>query len=70
MDGWMAGCVYAYTCICVYTGQDGKTRYAIENATRTRIVIADQHIHILGSFANIKVVCMHVCMYVCRYVCM
>lgn len=36
-------------------GQDGKTRFAIENATRTRIVIADQHIHILGSFANIKV---------------
>ena len=35
-------------------GQDGKTKYAIENATRTRIVIADQKIHILGSFANIK----------------
>jgi RNA-binding protein PNO1 len=36
-------------------GQDGKTRFAIENATRTRIVMADQKIHILGSFANIKV---------------
>lgn len=35
-------------------GQDGKTKYAIENATRTRIVIADQKIHILGSFTNIK----------------
>lgn len=35
-------------------GQDGKTKYAIENATRTRIVIADQKIHIMGSFANIK----------------
>jgi RNA-binding protein PNO1 len=35
-------------------GQDGKTKYAIENATRTRIVVADQKIHILGSFANIK----------------
>ena len=35
-------------------GQDGKTRYAIENATRTRIVIADQKIHIMGSFSNIK----------------
>lgn len=35
-------------------GQDGKTRYAIENATRTRIVIADHKIHILGSYANIK----------------
>ena len=35
-------------------GEDGKTKYAIENATRTRVVIADQKIHILGSFANIK----------------
>ena len=35
-------------------GQDGKTKYAIENATRTRLVIADQKIHIMGSFANIK----------------
>ena len=35
-------------------GQEGKTKYAIENATRTRIVMADQKIHILGSFANIK----------------
>jgi RNA-binding protein PNO1 len=35
-------------------GQDGKTKYAIENATRTRIVVADQKVHILGSFANIK----------------
>jgi|EP00945_MAST-04E_sp_MAST-4E-sp1_P004599 RNA-binding protein PNO1 len=35
-------------------GQDGKTKYAIENATRTRIVVADTKIHILGSFANIK----------------
>jgi|UniRef100_K3WKW4 RNA-binding protein PNO1 len=35
-------------------GQDGKTKYAVENATRTRIVLADQKIHILGSFANIK----------------
>ena len=33
---------------------DGKTRYAIENATRTRIVLADSKIHVLGSFANIK----------------
>jgi RNA-binding protein PNO1 len=35
-------------------GQDGKTKYAIENATRTRIVIADLKVHIMGSFANIK----------------
>jgi len=36
-------------------GQDGKTRNAIENATRTRIVVADDRIHILGSYANIRV---------------
>jgi len=36
-------------------GQDGKTRFAIENASRTRIVVADQHVHILGSYANIRV---------------
>jgi len=36
-------------------GQDGKTRFAIENATRTRVVIADRKIHLLGSYANIRV---------------
>jgi RNA-binding protein PNO1 len=36
-------------------GQDGKTRFAIENATRTRIVIADKRIHMLGSYANLRV---------------
>mmetsp|Transcript_8574 Transcript_8574/g.19239 ORF Transcript_8574/g.19239 Transcript_8574/m.19239 type:complete len:260 (+) Transcript_8574:93-872(+) len=35
-------------------GQDGKTRFAIENATRTRIVIADSRIHLLGSYTNIR----------------
>ncbi|MCL7040295.1 hypothetical protein MKW94_007291 [Papaver nudicaule] len=37
------------------SGKGGKTRFAIENSTRTRIVVADTRIHILGSFANIKV---------------
>lgn len=36
-------------------GKDGKTKYAIENATRTRIVLADSKIHILGGFLNIKI---------------
>jgi RNA-binding protein PNO1 len=36
-------------------GQDGKTKFAIENATRTRIVIADQKIHIMGSYSNIAI---------------
>mmetsp|Transcript_19832 Transcript_19832/g.21562 ORF Transcript_19832/g.21562 Transcript_19832/m.21562 type:complete len:221 (+) Transcript_19832:66-728(+) len=34
-------------------GQDGKTKYAIENATKTRIVVADQKIHIMGNYSNI-----------------
>ncbi|ERN20152.1 hypothetical protein AMTRI_Chr06g179070 [Amborella trichopoda] len=37
------------------SGKGGKTKFAIENSTRTRIVIADSKIHILGSFLNIKV---------------
>ena len=36
-------------------GAGGKTRIAIENATRTRIVVADAKIHVLGAFANIAV---------------
>ena len=35
-------------------GQDGKTRFAIENATRTRIVLAETRIHVLGSYQNIS----------------
>ena len=35
-------------------GKDGKCKYAIENATKTRIVLAESKVHILGSFANIK----------------
>lgn len=36
-------------------GKDGKTRFTIENVTRTRVVVADTKIHILGSFQNIKI---------------
>ena len=36
-------------------GKDGKTKFAIENASRTRIVLADSKIHILGVFKNIHV---------------
>lgn len=35
-------------------GKDGKTRFTIENASRTRIVLADSKISILGTFGNIK----------------
>lgn len=36
-------------------GQGGKTRHAIENATKTRIVLAHTKVHVLGTFSNIKV---------------
>ncbi|CAA7271470.1 unnamed protein product [Cyclocybe aegerita] len=36
-------------------GQDGKTKFTIENTTRTRIVLADTKIHVMGSFQNIKI---------------
>ncbi len=35
--------------------QGGKTKHAIENATRVRIVVADTKVHILGAFSNISV---------------
>lgn len=36
-------------------GKGGRTRTTIENASRTRIVLADSKIHILGSYRNIRV---------------
>ncbi|MCJ1247436.1 pre-rRNA-processing protein pno1 [Trapelia coarctata] len=36
-------------------GKDGKTKFAIENASKTRVVLADQKIHILGGFRNIHI---------------
>jgi RNA-binding protein PNO1 len=36
-------------------GIGGKTKYTIENSTKTRIVLADTHIHILGSYTNINI---------------
>ena len=36
-------------------GRDGKTKFAIENASRTRIVLADSKVHILGGFKNIHI---------------
>mmetsp|Transcript_19790 Transcript_19790/g.50661 ORF Transcript_19790/g.50661 Transcript_19790/m.50661 type:complete len:223 (+) Transcript_19790:328-996(+) len=42
-------------CIGRLAGKGGKTKYTIENTTRTRIVLADTKIWILGSFQNIRV---------------
>ncbi|CAG8698588.1 9001_t:CDS:2 [Cetraspora pellucida] len=36
-------------------GKNGKVKFAIENASKTRVVLADTSIHILGSFQNIKI---------------
>ncbi|KAL4859178.1 Pre-rRNA-processing protein PNO1 [Chlorella vulgaris] len=41
-------------CIGRMSGKNGKTKFTVENATRTRIVLADTRIHILGSFQNIR----------------
>lgn len=36
-------------------GKDGKTKFAIENTSRTRVVLADSKVHILGGFQNIRI---------------
>jgi RNA-binding protein PNO1 len=36
-------------------GKGGAVKFTIENATKTRLVIADSRIHILGSFRNIQI---------------
>ncbi|UYV78753.1 PNO1 [Cordylochernes scorpioides] len=35
-------------------GKGGRTRYTIENATKTRIIIDNKRIHILGSYDNVR----------------
>ncbi|KAI1356708.1 pre-rRNA-processing protein [Xylaria sp. FL0043] len=35
-------------------GNQGRTKFAIENATRTRIILADSKIHILGAYKNLQ----------------
>ncbi|KAI1336872.1 eukaryotic type KH-domain (KH-domain type I) [Xylariaceae sp. FL0016] len=42
-------------------GHGGKTKFAIENTSKTRIVLADSRVHILGSFMNIKIAREAVC---------
>lgn len=41
-------------CIARISGEKGKTKNAIENATKTRLILADSTIHLMGSFANIR----------------
>nr|QBH72709.1 hypothetical protein [Franklinothrips vespiformis] len=42
-------------------GKGGRTKFTIENITKTRIVLADSKIHILGSYQNIQVAMRAVC---------
>jgi RNA-binding protein PNO1 len=42
-------------------GKGGKTKFTIENTTKTRIVLADSKIHILGSFKNIALARRAIC---------
>lgn len=39
----------------MWVWQSGKTKFTIENATKTRVVLADSRIHILGSYQNIRI---------------
>lgn len=43
------------------SGKGGRTKYTIENVTKTRIVLADSRIHILGSYQNIQVAMKALC---------
>jgi len=42
-------------------GKGGRTKYTIENVTKSRIVLADSKIHILGSFQNIAIARRAIC---------
>ena len=42
-------------------GKSGKTRFTLENATKTRIVLADSRVHILGAYQNINQVKKAIC---------
>jgi RNA-binding protein PNO1 len=35
-------------------GKDGRTKFAIENTTKTRICLADSRVHILGGFKEVS----------------
>merc|ERR1712105_340556 len=42
-------------------GKGGRTKFTIENVSKTRIVLADSKIHILGSYQNIQIAKRAVC---------
>merc|ERR1712055_902921 len=42
-------------------GKNGRTKYTVENVSKTRIVLADSKIHIMGSFQNIQIAKRAIC---------
>merc|ERR1712180_160018 len=42
-------------------GKNGRTKYTVENVSKTRIVLADSKIHILGSYQNIAIARRAIC---------
>lgn len=42
-------------------GKGGRTKFTIENVTKTRIILADSKIHILGSYQNIQLARRAIC---------
>nr|CAG4646552.1 EOG090X0D0V [Macrothrix elegans] len=42
-------------------GKGGRTKFTIENVTKTRIVLANEKIHILGSYQNIQIAKRAIC---------
>merc|ERR1711983_673987 len=42
-------------------GKGGRTKYTVENVTKTRIILAETKIHILGSYANIQIAKRAIC---------
>lgn len=42
-------------------GKGGRTKFTIENITKTRIVLADSKIHVLGSYQNIQIAMRAIC---------
>jgi len=42
-------------------GKGGRTKFTIENVTKTRIILADSRVHILGSYQNIQIAKRAIC---------
>ncbi|XP_064621396.1 RNA-binding protein PNO1-like [Lineus longissimus] len=42
-------------------GKNGKTKFTIENVSKTRIILADTKIHLLGSYQNIRIARTAIC---------